>query len=85
MTTVADARLYRRLSLYYAVYTGGFVAFVLLMALAERMGLGPRYIGYAFMIATVVLYAVIPTCPNTTWPGGACRRSSTAWPPVPTG
>jgi cation/acetate symporter len=65
MTTVADARFYRRLSLYYAVYTGGFVAFVLLMALAERMGLGPRYIGYAFMIATVALYAVIGVISRT--------------------
>jgi cation/acetate symporter len=60
-----NAAFHRRLSLYYAVYTGGFVAFILLMALAERMGLAPKYIGYAFMIATVALYAVIGVLSRT--------------------
>ncbi len=44
---------------YYGFYTGGFALFVVVLAVAERLGLAPRYIGYAFMFATIALYAGI--------------------------
>jgi cation/acetate symporter len=43
----------------YLWYTGGFIAFVILMALAEQIGLPRRWIGYLFLLATVGLYAGI--------------------------
>ncbi len=49
----------RRLRRLYAWYTLGFVAFIVLLAGAEWLGLGPRAIGYTFLFATLVLYAGI--------------------------
>ncbi len=43
----------------YTFYTGGFIAFVILLAIAEQMGLPRRWIGYVFLLATVGLYAGI--------------------------
>jgi cation/acetate symporter len=44
---------------YYSVYTGGFIGFVILLAIAEQLGMPNRWIGYAFLFATILLYAVI--------------------------
>src|SRR5687767_15496565 len=43
----------------YTFYTGGFIAFVILLAIAEQMGLSRQWIGYVFLLATVGLYAGI--------------------------
>ena len=43
----------------YVWYTGGFVGFVILMAIAEQLGLPRNWIGYLFLLATVSLYAGI--------------------------
>jgi len=43
----------------YGLYTGGFILFILLMALAEKAGMGEDAIGIAFVAFTVVIYAVI--------------------------
>ena len=43
----------------YTWYTGGFIAFVVVLAIAEQMGLTRRWIGYIFLLATVGLYAGI--------------------------
>jgi cation/acetate symporter len=43
----------------YTWYTGGFALFVIILAIAEKMGLPRIYIGYAFLLATVLLYAGI--------------------------
>jgi cation/acetate symporter len=43
----------------YTWYTGGFVAFIILMAIAEQLGLPRNWIGYLFLIATIGLYAGI--------------------------
>ncbi len=43
----------------YAMYTGGFIAFILLMAILEQMGLGADTIGILFVAFTVVIYATI--------------------------
>jgi len=48
-----------QLKRYYSVYTGGFIGFVILLAIAEQMGLSRAYIGYAFLFATIGLYAMI--------------------------
>ena len=49
----------QQLTKYYSFYTGGFVAFVIVLAIAEQMGLTPKWIGYTFLVATIGLYAGI--------------------------
>jgi len=56
----------QQLKRYYALYTGGFLAFVILLAIAEQMGLPRKYIGYTFLIATIGLYAMIGIMSRTT-------------------
>ncbi|WP_144631148.1 sodium:solute symporter family protein [Bordetella genomosp. 13] len=55
-----------RLRRIYLLYTAGFGLLVLLLALAEMAGLSRNWIGYAFLIVTVSLYACI---------GIVCRTS----------
>ncbi len=43
----------------YAWYTGGFLVFVAILAVLERMGLPRATIGYVFLATTVLLYAGI--------------------------
>ena len=43
----------------YGMYTGGFIAFIILMAILEQMGLGADTIGILFVAFTVVIYATI--------------------------
>jgi cation/acetate symporter len=56
----------RRLDRIYLRYTAGFIAFVGLLALLERMGLPRRWIGVTFLLATVGLYAGIGIISRTT-------------------
>ncbi|MBE0595341.1 MAG: VC_2705 family sodium/solute symporter [Gemmatimonadales bacterium] len=49
----------QQLKKVYAFYTGGFVAFVIVLAILEQMGLPRQTIGYVFLIATILLYAGI--------------------------
>ena len=49
----------QQLKKYYTFYTGGFVAFVVLLAIAEQMGMSSKWIGYCFLIFTILLYAGI--------------------------
>ncbi|MCE2523221.1 MAG: cation acetate symporter [Rhodobacteraceae bacterium] len=43
----------------YGLYTGGFVLFILVMAVLEQLGVGAATIGILFVAFTVVIYAVI--------------------------
>jgi cation/acetate symporter len=49
----------------YGFYTGGFIAFVILLAIAEQMGLTRVWIGYIFLAMTVLLYAGIGVMSRT--------------------
>lgn len=44
---------------YYSLYTGGFIAFIILLAIAEQIGLSRKAIGLTFLFATIGLYAMI--------------------------
>ena len=50
----------------YGWYTGGFVIFVALLAIAEQMGMSRTTMGYVFLAATVLLYAGIGIMSRTT-------------------
>lgn len=49
----------------YTWYTGGFIAFVIILAILEQMGLPRAWIGYLFLAATVLLYAGIGVMSRT--------------------
>ena len=55
-----------RLVRIYAWYTVGVIGFVLLLGWLERVGLTRSWIGYIFLLATVVLYAAIGVMSRTT-------------------
>jgi cation/acetate symporter len=48
-----------QLKKYYTFYTGGFIAFLIFLAIAEQMGMSRQWIGYIFLAATIGLYAGI--------------------------
>ncbi|MDX2203582.1 MAG: sodium:solute symporter family protein [Hyphomicrobiaceae bacterium] len=43
----------------YGLYTGGFFAFVAVLAILEQLGVPNVYIGYGFVFLTLAVYAVI--------------------------
>jgi cation/acetate symporter len=43
----------------YGLYTGGFAAFVILLAILEQVGVPNRVIGYLFVAFTISIYALI--------------------------
>src|SRR5258706_443805 len=49
----------RNLKKYYTFYTGGFIVFLLALALAEQLGMSRAWIGYWFLFATIALCAGI--------------------------
>ena len=49
----------------YTWYTGGFVSFVIVLAILEQMGMPKAWIGYSFLAATVLLYAGIGVLSRT--------------------
>ncbi|MDP2066355.1 MAG: sodium:solute symporter family protein [Burkholderiaceae bacterium] len=50
----------------YKWYTGGFLIFVVALAILEQMGLSRQWIGFIFLIATIGLYAGIGIMSRTT-------------------
>ena len=54
-----------QLNRVYRWYTGGFISFVLVLAVLERMGLPRTWIGLIFLLATVALYASIGVMSRT--------------------
>jgi cation/acetate symporter len=68
----------------YRWYALGLVIFVAVLAGLERIGLPRLWIGFAFLLATIGLYAGIGIISRTT-DAAAYRRSTTAWRRGPTG
>lgn len=61
----SNAAFKKQLNKVYAWYTGGFLAFVVVLAIAEQMGLTRQWVGYIFLAATVLLYAGIGVMSRT--------------------
>ena len=55
----SQAAFKKQLNKIYSWYVGGFIAFVVILGIAEQMGLPRAWIGYAFLAGTVFLYAGI--------------------------
>ena len=43
----------------YGTYTGGFIVFIILMAIGEQAGMSAKAIGICFVLFTVLIYALI--------------------------
>ena len=59
MTAVTQSQFAANLKRYYSFYTGGFVAFVILVGILEQLGVPNKILGYIFLFATIMLYAGI--------------------------
>jgi cation/acetate symporter len=59
MATQAKSSFLDNLGRIYAIYTGGFVGFVILLGILEWMGLSNWWIGILFMVLTIGVYALI--------------------------
>jgi cation/acetate symporter len=58
-SAAANKAFKQQLNKVYTWYTGGFVAFVVVLAVLEQMGMPKGAIGMAFLGATILLYAGI--------------------------
>ena len=65
MATQTQDQFKAMLKKVYSLYTGGFIVFLILLAIAEQMGLTRQWIGYIFLLATVGLYAGIGVVSRT--------------------
>jgi cation/acetate symporter len=59
MAVQTQVQFTQALKKYYSIYTGGFIAFIIILAIGEQLGMPNRWIGYAFLFATIGLYAAI--------------------------
>src|SRR5688572_12707267 len=64
--SVENRAFRKQLNKVYGLYTGGFIAFIILLAVLEQMGMSRNAIGITFLIATVGLYAGIGIMSRTT-------------------
>ena len=53
----SKAAFKQNLNKVYTWYTGGFLVFLILLAILEQLGLSRSAIGISFLLATVGLYA----------------------------
>ena len=58
-TATSHKAFNQSLKKYYTFYTGGFIAFLIALAIAEQLGMSKQWIGYWFLFATIALYAGI--------------------------
>jgi cation/acetate symporter len=66
ISTAANSAFKSQLNKVYTWYTGGFLVFIVVLAILEQMGLPRNYIGFIFLLATVALYAGIGIMSRTT-------------------
>ncbi|BBE50287.1 Cation/acetate symporter ActP [Ferriphaselus amnicola] len=59
MSDANQANFVARLRRYYSHYAGGFIGFVVMLAILEQMGVPNKVLGYIFLGATVLMYAGI--------------------------
>ena len=49
----------------YGTYTGGFIAFIILLAILEQVGVPNKILGYLFVFFTLAVYAIIGVMTRT--------------------
>jgi cation/acetate symporter len=59
MAKPAGTIFFSQLKRYYALYTGGFIGFIVMLSIFEQMGVPNKILGYLFLGVTVLIYAGI--------------------------
>jgi len=65
MATASTSDFTKNLGRLYGTYTGGFLAFIILLAILEQVGVPNRVLGYLFVFFTLAVYAVIGVMTRT--------------------
>src|SRR6266542_1942115 len=63
--SAATSDFIKNLGRMYGMYTGGFVAFILFLAVIEQLGVPNRILGYLFVFFTIAVYAIIGVASRT--------------------
>ena len=63
--TAGGSDFIKQLGRMYGTYTGGFLAFIILLAILEQVGVPNRVLGYLFVFFTLAVYAVIGVMTRT--------------------
>src|SRR5258706_8198381 len=63
--TAGASDFIKNLGRMYGTYTGGFVAFIVLLAILEQVGVPNKILGYLFVFFTLAVYAVIGVMTRT--------------------
>ena len=64
-STAASDAFYKQLGRMYGTYTGGFIAFIILLAILEQVGVPNKILGYLFVFFTLAVYAIIGVATRT--------------------
>ncbi len=63
--TTGSTDFIKQLGRMYGTYTGGFVGFIVLLAILEQVGVPNKILGYLFVFFTLAVYAVIGVMTRT--------------------
>jgi cation/acetate symporter len=63
--TASSDAFYKQLGRMYGTYTGGFIAFIILLAILEQVGVPNKVLGYLFVFFTLAVYAIIGVATRT--------------------
>ena len=64
-TTSGSEAFYKQLGRMYGTYAGGFIAFVIFLAVLEQFGVPNKVLGYLFVFFTLAVYAIIGVMTRT--------------------
>jgi len=64
-TSGASSDFIKNLGRLYGTYTGGFLAFIVLLAILEMVGVPNKVLGYLFVFFTLAVYAIIGVMTRT--------------------
>ena len=63
--TASSSDFIKNLGKMYGTYTGGFIGFILLLAVMEQIGVPNKILGYLFVFFTLAVYAIIGVMTRT--------------------
>src|ERR671925_1677627 len=64
-SSAASSDFIKNLGKMYGTYTGAFVAFIVLLAILEQIGVPNKILGYLFVFFTLAVYAIIGVATRT--------------------
>jgi cation/acetate symporter len=63
--TAGTSDFIKNLGRMYGIYTGGFLAFIVFLAIIEQLGVPNKFLGYLFVFFTLAVYAIIGIASRT--------------------